>query len=207
MVPVRPVADAETVKFTDPTPDMPPLVIVIQGTELVAVHPQPEPVMTERLPFSPVNGADTLAGDTLKVQLPVACVMVTVLPPTVSVPVRMAPVPFAATEKLNDPSPDMPPLVTVIQGAKLTGDHAQALPVVTPMLLLRPVDGAETFNGDTLYVHCASTARTSRTKTSAIRTPQRRSVIHHPFLERGGTQLRPGGCSGRCIRRAADTIT
>ena len=65
MVPVRPIADADTVKFTDPSPDMPPLVIVIQATELVAAQAQPEPVTTERLPFSPVNGADTLAGDTL----------------------------------------------------------------------------------------------------------------------------------------------
>jgi hypothetical protein len=44
---------------------MPPLVIVIQATELVADQAQLEPVTTERLPFSPVNGADTLAGDTL----------------------------------------------------------------------------------------------------------------------------------------------
>ena len=71
----------------------------------------------------------------------------------------------------------MPPLVIVIQGTWLTGVHAQALPVVTEMLPFIPVDGAVTLNGDTLYVHCASTARTSRTKTRAIKTPQRPSVI------------------------------
>jgi hypothetical protein len=65
MVPVRAIAVAETVKFTDPSPDMPPLVIVIHATELVAVQAQPEPVTTERLPFSPVDGADTLVGATL----------------------------------------------------------------------------------------------------------------------------------------------
>ena len=75
---------------------------------------------------------------------------VTVWPPTISVPVRGAPVPFGATLKLNDPSPDMPPLVTVIQAAVLAGVHAQALPVITEILLLSPVDGADTLVGDTL---------------------------------------------------------
>jgi hypothetical protein len=84
------------------------------------------------------------------VQLPVACVTVTVWPPALSVPVRRAPVPFTATEKLNDPRPDIPPLVTVIHGTELTGTHAQELPVITEMLLLSPVDGAETLNGERL---------------------------------------------------------
>lgn len=64
-VPTRGVAVAETVKLTDPSPDMPPLVIVIQATELVAVQAQPDPVTTEILLLSPVNGADTLVEDTL----------------------------------------------------------------------------------------------------------------------------------------------
>jgi hypothetical protein len=66
------------------------------------------------------------------------------------VPVRGLPVPFTATLKLNDPSPDMPPLVIVIQATALIGDHAQELPVITEMLLLSPVDTAETVVGDTL---------------------------------------------------------
>ena len=77
-------------------------------------------------------------------------VTVTVWPPTVMVPVRGLPVPLAATLKLNDPSPDVPPLVIVIQATVLAGVHAQLEPVVTPILLLRPVDGAETLVGDTL---------------------------------------------------------
>ena len=64
------------------------------------------------------------------------------------VPVR--PVADAATVKLNDPSPDIPGLVIVIQGTVLTGVHAQLEPVVTPILLLRPVETAETLVGDTL---------------------------------------------------------
>ena len=78
--------------------------------------------------------------------------MVTVWLATVRVPVRALPLPLAATLKLNEPSPDMPPLVMVIQATVLVGVHAQLEPVVTPMLLLRPVDGAETLVGDTLYV-------------------------------------------------------
>jgi hypothetical protein len=77
-------------------------------------------------------------------------VTLTVWPPTVMVPVRALAVPFAATVKLNDPSPDMPPLVIVIQATVLTGVHAQLEPVVTPILLLRPVEGADTVVGDTL---------------------------------------------------------
>jgi hypothetical protein len=66
------------------------------------------------------------------------------------VPVRGLLVALAATLKLNDPSPDMPPLVIVIQATVLAGVHAQLDPVVTPMLLLSPVEGAETVVGDAL---------------------------------------------------------
>ena len=75
---------------------------------------------------------------------------VTVWPPTVMVPVRGLVVVFAATEKLNEPSPDMPPLVIVIHATVLAGVQAQELPVVTAILLLRPVDGADTLVGDAL---------------------------------------------------------
>jgi hypothetical protein len=44
----------------------------------------------------------------------------------------------------------MPPLVIVIQATVLAGVHAQELPVVTAILLLSPVDGADTLVGDTL---------------------------------------------------------
>jgi hypothetical protein len=79
-------------------------------------------------------------------------VTVTVWPATVSVPVRGLVVGFAATLKLTEPVPDMPPLVTVIQPTELVAVHAQELPVVTAILLLRPVDGAETLVGDALKV-------------------------------------------------------
>jgi hypothetical protein len=44
----------------------------------------------------------------------------------------------------------MPALVIVIHATVLVGVHAQFEPVVTPILLLRPVDGADTVVGDTL---------------------------------------------------------
>jgi hypothetical protein len=84
------------------------------------------------------------------VQLLANWLTVTVWPPTVMVPVRELPVPLAATLKVNDPSPDIPPLVIVIQGTVLTGVHAQLEPVTTEMLLLSPVDNAETVVGDAL---------------------------------------------------------
>jgi hypothetical protein len=75
---------------------MPPLVTVIQATELTGVHAQELPVITEMLLLSPVDGAATLVGDTLYVQLPVDWLMVTICPPTLIVPVRGVAV--AATE-------------------------------------------------------------------------------------------------------------
>jgi hypothetical protein len=38
----------------------------------------------------------------------------------------------------------------VIQASAVVGVHAQLEPVVTAILLLRPVDGADTLVGDTL---------------------------------------------------------
>jgi hypothetical protein len=147
---VRGVVVAPTVKLTDPRPDIPPLVTVIQATGLVAVQVQPDPVTTEILLLSPVIGAATVVGETLYVQLLVDWLTVTIWPPTIIVPVRGAPVPFAATVKLNDPSPDMPPLVILTHATVLVGVHEQLDPVTTEILLLSPVDGADTVVGETL---------------------------------------------------------
>jgi hypothetical protein len=76
---------------------LPPLVTVIQLTELVAVHAQLEPVTTEMLWLAPVDDTDTFVGVTVYAQLPAACVMDTVCPATVSTPVRATADVFAAT--------------------------------------------------------------------------------------------------------------
>jgi hypothetical protein len=73
------------------------LVTVIQPTELVAVHVQLVPEITETALVLPVDGTLTLVGVTEYVQLVPACVNVTVCPATSIVPVRVAPVVFAAT--------------------------------------------------------------------------------------------------------------
>jgi hypothetical protein len=44
---------------------LPPLVMVIQLTALVDVHGQLDPVVTATLPLLPVEGTETVVGDTL----------------------------------------------------------------------------------------------------------------------------------------------
>jgi hypothetical protein len=74
-----------------------PAVTVIHAALLVDVHAQLDPVVTAMLPLLPVEGTETAVGATLKLQLAAACVKVTVLPATLSVPLREAPVVFGAT--------------------------------------------------------------------------------------------------------------
>jgi hypothetical protein len=74
-----------------------PAVMVIHAALLVDVHAQLDPVVTAMLPLLPVDGTETVVGDTLNVQLAAACVNVTVFPATLMVPVREAPVVFGAT--------------------------------------------------------------------------------------------------------------
>jgi hypothetical protein len=99
IVPVRAlvVEFAATLYATDPRPEWLPLATVIQLCGLVAVHAQLEPVITETAPLNGVDGTDWLSGDTEYVQLPTACVIVTVWPATLIVPVRALEVEFAAT--------------------------------------------------------------------------------------------------------------
>ena len=83
------------------------------------------------------------------------------------------------------------PPVIVIQGTALVAVHAQRPPVITEMLPLWPVESADVLVGDTLYVHCASAARTSsphhEAKSSANVTPARRSVMHTLCSKRRNT--------------------
>ena len=74
-----------------------PLVTVIHAALLADVHAQLDPVVTAMLPVLPVEGTDTVVGETLKLQLFAACEIATVWPATVRVPVRAAPVVLAAT--------------------------------------------------------------------------------------------------------------
>ena len=93
-VPVRaPPVLASTVYLTVPLPvPLLPLVMVIQFAVVVAVHGQPDCVVTVTgPPLPPWVGNDSLVGEMVNVH-PELWVMVTVCPATVSVAVRSAPV-------------------------------------------------------------------------------------------------------------------
>jgi hypothetical protein len=75
------------------------LVTVIQETLLTAVHVHCVPDTTDNdEPVLPICGTDTEVGVTVDGQPVADCVNVTVFPATVMVPIRVAPVLFAATE-------------------------------------------------------------------------------------------------------------
>jgi hypothetical protein len=79
-------------------PDPVALVTVIQGTLLTAVHEHCVPETTDSdEPVLPICGTVTVVGVTVDEQPEADCVNVTVFPATVIVPVRLAPVVFAAT--------------------------------------------------------------------------------------------------------------
>ena len=65
-----------------------PEVMVSQEALLVAVHAQPVVVVTVVVAVAPLAGAVALFGETLKLHGP-CCVIVTVCPATVRVPVRV----------------------------------------------------------------------------------------------------------------------
>ena len=75
-----------------------PAVIVIQLTLLAAVHEQPVPAVIVTLPVLAVSATVAEVGATVKVQGAPLCVIVTVWPAMVMVPVRDVVDVFAATE-------------------------------------------------------------------------------------------------------------
>ena len=84
--------------MTDPLPlPVAPALIVIHASLLVAVHAQPVDVATETVPVPPPDVTLADAGEIVGVQIIAACVIVNVLPPTVTAPVRDVVTVFAAT--------------------------------------------------------------------------------------------------------------
>jgi hypothetical protein len=67
--------------------------------------------------------------------------MVSVRPPATTVPVRVAPVPFAAVVYVMEPLP-VPELVTVIQDAVVVAVHAQPAAAVIATLAAPPFGDA-----------------------------------------------------------------
>lgn len=95
--------------------------------------------MTETEPSPPAAGTDALEGAIEYEHGAAACVMVNVLAPTATVPVRDVVVGFAATvyETLPLPLP-VAPLLTVIHEELLAAVHAQPVAAVTLMVPAPP---------------------------------------------------------------------
>ena len=77
---------------------------------------------------------------------------VTVCPAIINVPVRAAPVVFAAMLNVTEPMPDPLAAVTVIQGAVVVAVHEQAVPAMTLTVLLVAIASTAKLSGVTLPV-------------------------------------------------------
>ena len=93
------VVFAPAVKLTLPAPMRPvPLEMVTHDAPLVAVQAHPAPVVTETMLLPPLTDSAMLVGEIVYEQGAAACVMVKMLLPMVSVPVRETDPGFAANE-------------------------------------------------------------------------------------------------------------
>ena len=113
IVPVRGLVAgfAAILNVTVPLPDpLAPPVIVIQLTLLDVVQAQPVPAVIENDPLPPAAGAESDAGDiAYEHEVEAGCVIDTIWPAIMIVPVRDAVPVFGATPNVTDPLPD--PLV------------------------------------------------------------------------------------------------
>ena len=118
---------------------VPEPVNVTQGAFVEVVQLQAGCVVIVIEPVDPPGGMITREGETEKVHVLLGSVMMKVLPATVSVAVRAAPVVFAAAVNPISPNPVRPvPFVTVTQDESLLALHAQPVAVVTETLPLPP---------------------------------------------------------------------
>jgi len=121
-----------TVPFAVP---LAPLLMLSHETLLVAVQPQPVPAVTDVVDVPPAAEIVRDVGEMANVQDDPDCVMVTVWPATVSVPVRWAVEVLVVALKVTVPLPDplAPPLI-VSQAALLVAVHVQPVTAVTPVV-------------------------------------------------------------------------
>jgi len=135
-----------------------PAVTVIQDALLVAVHAQPAVAVTVTVADPPLAAGLADVGDALKLHGNV-CVIVTVWPATVSVPVREVVPVFAATLYVTVPLPvPLAPAVTVIQDALLVAVHAQPAVAVTVTVADPPLAAGLADVGDAEYAQGAVNA-------------------------------------------------
>jgi hypothetical protein len=133
IVPVRPAPElAAAVKVTAPLPvPLAPVLMVIHGVAVVAVHAQAAVVVTfTGEPAPPAIPIDWLAG-LIAYEQPLVCVSVNVWPAIVMVPVRVTPE-LAAAVKLTSPLPvPVAPEAMVIHEVAVVAVHAQPAAVET----------------------------------------------------------------------------
>ena len=103
---------------------------MIHGTLLVAVHMQPDDVVTVTVPEPPLNPWPREAGEIEYVQA--ACVTVTVCPATVKEPLRWPPV-FGAVVTVTDCGPEPAPGETLSHGAPGLTAAVQGQPLAVPI--------------------------------------------------------------------------
>ena len=115
--------------------------MVTQLALLAAVHPHPVDAVTATVPALAPDTTFVDAGEIVDTHGMPACVIVNVLPPTVSVPVRGVVAVFAATLYVTEPLPaPFAPAVTVIHASLLVAVHAHPVAAVTVMV---PVSATE----------------------------------------------------------------
>jgi hypothetical protein len=137
-VPMRSSAVGLAAAVTVPSPEpLAPTVTVSHAVLVVATHAQPPGAVTVTSLSPPATGTATDSGATVKLHATPSCVIVTVCPPTVTVPLRDSSAVFAATVTVTDPSPL--PLVSaeiVNQLVSLVAVHAHSVGAVTLTITL-----------------------------------------------------------------------
>jgi hypothetical protein len=151
------VVFAATLKLTVPFAEpLDPPVTVTQLAPPVAVHPQPDVVVTATVPVPPVPANVWFDGEMLNAQPAADCVTVKLWPATVRVAVRLDEPVFAAALKLTVPLPEpLDPAVTVTQPAPLVAVQAQPVIVVTATLPVPPAPPNACVDGEMLNVQVA----------------------------------------------------
>jgi len=145
-----PLAEARTVTTALPVPVVADVIVSHEAVD-VAVHAQPAGAVIAKLVLDPVAGRVTVVGDTAKEQaVAPACVIVTVVPPTVRVPVRGFVSLLVATVTVTLPFPEPPdPFAMVSHGAFDAAVQAHPAPAATVKVMLPPADGLEMLVGVT----------------------------------------------------------
>ncbi len=122
-----------TLKPTVPLPEpLAPAETVSHGALLLAVHPQPEPVVTATAPVLAADATGALLWASVNVHVAPAWVTVNVCAPIVRVPLRVAELWLAAMPKVTVPLPEpLAPAEIVSHVALLVAVHAQPATAVT----------------------------------------------------------------------------